>query len=179
MKKQVKVSFLFTLISTLSLGIIYPVLLTGIGFFIPSLTRPPFPLQPFQRADLFQGRPSMSGGPYSGASNLSFTNPELQKLASERFKRFMETFPSGVFPSTRIPYDLLFASASGYDPDLSVEGAMNQILPIAKAHNIPVDRLTHLVNRHTHPKLWGFIGSDTVNVASLNQEIKKLDQDLF
>lgn len=174
MKKKIKVSFLFTLASTLGLGIIYPVLLTGIGLFIPSLPRPPLPPQPLQRADLFQGRPSMSGGPWSGASNLSLTNPELEQQVRKRLRHFAQSFPPGAFPDAWIPRDVLFASASGYDPDLSVQGAIGQILPIAKAHNIPVDALTFLVNQHTRPKLWGFIGSDTVNVAELNQALEKL-----
>lgn len=175
MKKQIKVSFFFTLASTLGLGIVYPVLLTGIGLFMPSLPHPPFPAQPVQRADVFQERPSMSGGPWSGASNLSLTNPKLERQVRERFKNFTKSFPLGTLPDARIPRELLFASASGHDPDLSVQGAMSQLLPLAKTHHLPVDTLAALVNQHTHRKLWGFIGSDTVNVVELNRALERLN----
>lgn len=175
MKKQIKASFLFTFASTFGLGIIYPLLLAGMGLFVPSLPRPSLPTQPPQKVDLFQGRPSMSGGPHSGASNLALTNPELGRQVRERLKHFAKSFPPGAFPGAWVPRDLLFASASGHDPDLSVQGAMGQVLPIARAHDIPIDTVTFLVSRHTRPKLWGFIGADTVNIVELNQYLERLN----
>lgn len=168
MKKQIKVSFLFTLISTISLGIIYPILLTGVGFLIPSLSHPSLLLQPIQRDDLFQGRPSLSGDPYSGASNLSLTSLELQKQVNERLKRLTTDSP-GVL----VPCDLLFASASGYDADISPQAALHQVPRIAKARKMDMGLLKTLVDQHIQPKLWGFIGAEKVNVIDLNKSLEK------
>jgi K+-transporting ATPase ATPase C chain len=168
MRKQIKVSFFFTLISTVTLGIIYPVLLSGIALVIPSSTRPTL-LQTKPSDDLFQGRPSMSGGPYSGASNLSLTNQELAKQVEIRLKRISEDSP-GVL----IPRELLFASGSGYDPEISVEGARIQLSRIAKARNQTEGDLRQLVDQHTRRKLLGFIGTDKVNVVDLNKDLETL-----
>lgn len=170
MKKQIKVSFLFTLIATAGLGIIYPLLVASVGFFIPSVSHPILLTQPIQSEDLFQGRPSMSGGPYSGSSNLSLTNPELWKQVEERVKQLSKYSPKG----TLIPCELLFASASGYDPDISVQGAMHQISRIARARNMDMGILKQLVDHHIQSKLWGFIGSEKVNVIDLNESLEKL-----
>ena len=172
MKKQIKVSFFFTLISTISLGIIYPVLLAGVSFVIPSLPQPLLFIQPIQREDVFQGRPSMSGGFYSGASNLSLTSLDLQKQVSERLKHLAKDSPG--IPDLLVPHDLLFASASGYDADLSPQAALYQVYRIAKARNMDRGMLQRLVERHIQPKFWGFIGSETVNVIQLNESLEKL-----
>lgn len=168
MKKQIKVSILFTAISTVGLGVIYPIFLAGIAMVIPS-TQPSLLKKPIQDDALFQGRPSMSGGPYSGASNLALTSAELAKQVDERLKRLTTDSP-GVL----IPRDLLFASASGYDPDISVEGAKVQISRIAKARNVDSKELSQLIDQHTNHKLLGFIGADRVNVLDLNRGLEQL-----
>lgn len=164
MNRQIKIAFRFTALSTLGLGIFFPLLLAGVGFFI-SFT-PSFLLtNPIQEGALFQGRPSMSGGPYSGASNLSLTNPKLWKQVQERLKQ-----ASG--PS--IPHDLLFASASGCDPHISVQSALCQIPRIAQIHHIDKEILERLVKHHIQSKLWGFIGTEKINILEINEDLKKL-----
>jgi K+-transporting ATPase ATPase C chain len=170
MKKQLKIGFLFTLMSTVGLGIIYPILLTGVGFFIPSLSSPSFVTKPIQSASLFQNRPSMSEDPYSsGASNLSLTSLKLHEQMTERLKYLAKDRSDVV-----VPRDLIFASASGCDPDISVEGAMYQIGRISKERRIDIETLKHLVEQHTQAKLFGFIGAQRVNVIELNKSLKKL-----
>lgn len=169
MNKQIKVSFFFTLIATVGLGIIYPAVLAIFGYVIPQ--RPPTLLtQPIQNETLFHGRPSMSGGPYSGASNLSLTNPELWKQVDERSKAISKYPPKG----TLIPRDLLFASASGYDPDISVQAALHQIPRVAQGCNMDMGSLRQLVDQHIQTRLWGFIGSEKVNVIQLNKTLEKI-----
>jgi len=170
MKKQIKTGFLFTLMSTIGLGIIYPVLLTGVGFFIPSLSSPSLVTQPIQSASLFQNRPSLSGDPYSsGASNLSLTSLKLHEQMTERLKYLTKDCP-GVL----VPRDLIFASASGCDPDISVEGALHQTVRVSKERHIDMAMLKQLVEQHTRSKLFGFIGTERVNVIDLNKSLKKL-----
>jgi K+-transporting ATPase ATPase C chain len=173
MYKQIKISVVFTAISTVSLGIIYPALLSGIALIMPSLPHTTLLTQPVEQANLFQGRPSMSGGPYSGASNLSLTSQALAKEVDERLMKITK-YAHGIL----IPRDLLFASASGYDPDISIEAAGIQIPRIAMAHNMDSNDLRHLVDQHTHHKLWGFIGTDRVNVVSLNEALMKLNSQI-
>lgn len=170
MKKHLKVSFMFTLVSTLGLGIIYPFVLTGIGFLVPpSVDRSTLLTSAIQNEDLFQPRPSMSGGAYSGASNLSLTNPELWKQVDERLNKRKE-HPQRVL----IPRELLFASASGYDPHISIQGALHQIPRIARARGLDMKVLKHLLEQHTEKKLWGFIGAEKVNVITLNKSLEAL-----
>jgi len=107
----------------------------------------------------------MSGGAYSGASNLSLTNPELWKQVEERLKQ-----ASGSFVSR----DLLFSSASGYDPYISVQGALCQIPRIAQTRHIDKEILERLVKHHIQSKLWGFIGTEKINILDLNENLKKL-----
>jgi K+-transporting ATPase ATPase C chain len=167
MKKQIKVSFLLTLYATIGLGIIYPVALSLIGSLVPS-SPAAILKQPILQEDLFQGRPSMSGGLYSGASNLALTSAELDKQVGERIKHLSKDNPGAL-----IPRDLLFASASGYDPDISLEGARFQIPRIAKARNIERGVLEKLVEYHIQRKLLGFIGTDKLNVVRLNEALEK------
>jgi K+-transporting ATPase ATPase C chain len=168
MKKQIKISFYFTALSTIGLGIIYPALLSGIALLIPSK---PIALltKPNNQENLFQGRPSMSGGSYSGSSNLSLTSTELAKQVDERLKNL-----SSEAPGIPIPRDLLFASGSGYDPDISPEAARLQINRISKIRNISKKKLEELVSQHTYKKMLGFIGPDYVNVDELNHALQLL-----
>lgn len=168
MKKQIQISILFTAISTIALGIIYPTLLAGIQLLIPSPT-PSLLIDPIQRADLFQGRPSSSGGPYSGASNLSFTSQKLAQQVNERLKSLTTESPG-----VSVPYDLLFASASGYDAYISVHAALFQIPRIAKARKWEKNILEKLIQKHTQLKKWGFIGDEKVNVVELNKDLERM-----
>lgn len=174
MNKQLKVSFRFTILATLGLGVIFPLLMASIGLLIPS-NRPSLLTKPIQEEDQFQARPSMSGGPYSGASNLSLTNPELWKQLEERLNQISKFSPKD---ATFVPRDLLFSSGSGYDTDISVQGALHQISRIAHARHMGIDILRRLVEQHIQPKLWGFIGSEKVNVLELNESLRKIEEKL-
>lgn len=81
--------------------------------------------------------------------------------------------------SALVPRDLLFASASGHDLHISVQGALHQIPRIARARRIDRDVLTQLVDQHSQPKLWGFIGTEKINVIELNEGLEKLEGKLI
>jgi K+-transporting ATPase ATPase C chain len=103
------------------------------------------------------------------ASNLSFTNPNLWKQVLERSLRETEHH-KGVF----VPRELLFASASGYDPHLSPHGALRQMMWISRPHNLDIKILKQMVDRHTYARLLGFIGTKRVNIVTLNQDLENL-----
>ena len=170
MKKQLKISFFFTVFATIGLGLVYPLVATVFGFLIPPLSRPAMFSQKNPKETEFHGRPSMSGGPYSGASNLSLTSLELRKQLEERLKEIKKYPPTG----GAIPYDLLFASASGYDPHISPQAAFYQISRIAQTTGLDMGLLKRLVDRHVQHKLWGFIGAEMVNVDELNKDLHRL-----
>jgi potassium-transporting ATPase KdpC subunit len=169
MKKQIKTSFLFTAISTIALGVIYPLLLSGTALIIPKFSQPSLLEHPIEPKDLFHGRPSMMVGSYSGASNLAITSQALSQQVRARIENLTKDAP-GVL----IPKDLLFASASGFDPDISPEAAKFQALRIATQRNIHLKQIHDLINQHTDYKLFSFIGTDHVNVMTLNPALEKL-----
>jgi K+-transporting ATPase ATPase C chain len=168
MGKRFKTSFLFTMIATIGLGIIYPILVTGVGLLIPA-SRPALLDASIIEEGLFHGRPTMSGRAYSGASNLSLTNPGLWKQVLERSLRESERH-RGVF----VPRELLFSSASGYDSNLSSQGALRQMMRISQSHNLDIKILKQMVDHHTYGKFLGFIGTERVNIVSLNQDLENL-----
>lgn len=169
MKRQLKISFLFTLYATAGLGVVFPLLVTGLGVIIPAVSPEKLLESPSPLEGAFHGRPSMSGGPSSGASNLSLTNQKLWEQVEERLKAHSKYLPKG----TSVPRDLLFASGSGYDPHISPRGALHQIPRITKALPLDIQFLSELVDQQSQRKLIGFIGTEKVNVMNLNENLEE------
>jgi K+-transporting ATPase ATPase C chain len=71
-------------------------------------------------------------------------------------------------PNSSVPVDLVTTSASGLDPDISPEGALFQVPRVAKARNMPEERVRELVVKHTQGRLAGLLGEPRVNVLALN-----------
>ena len=71
-------------------------------------------------------------------------------------------------PSAAIPADLVTTSASGLDPDISPEAALSQVPRVAKARNMPEDRLRQLISDHAEGRTFGLLGEPRVNVLQLN-----------
>ena len=135
--------------------------------------------QAFSQERYFQGRPSATvapdpkdpsktvDAPYnaanSGGSNLGPTS----KALIGRVKGDVEA-RQRQNPAAKVPTDLVSASASGLDPHVSPEAALFQVPRVAKARNMPEDRLRDLVNRHIEGRTLGFLGEPRVNVLALN-----------
>jgi K+-transporting ATPase ATPase C chain len=175
---------------TLILGIIYPLVTTGVAQAIfPSQANGSLvcvsgkPIgssligQYWTRPRYFAGRPSvtvnLSGtpAPYeadnSAGSNLGPTNSVLIQTVQQRINQLKKENPD-VPPGTAIPADLVTSTASGLDPDISVAAAYYQIPRVAKARGISQASLTNLVNQHIQGRFLGIFGEPVVNVLELN-----------
>ncbi|MCX5208152.1 potassium-transporting ATPase subunit KdpC [Kitasatospora sp. NBC_00240] len=106
----------------------------------------------------------------SGASNLGPNSEDLLKAVEDR-RAAVATF-DGVDPAT-VPVDALTASGSSLDPHISVAYAKEQVARVAKARNLPADKLNGLVEKYTEGRSLGFLGQDGVNVVLLNRAISE------
>lgn len=106
---------------------------------------------------------------YAGASNLSPTGEDLQKVIDERVKMIKKAHPEK--GDTPIPVDLVTCSGSGLDPHISVAAAEYQVERIAKNNNMSKEEVQSIINKYTDNKLLGVLGEKTVNVLEVNLAI--------
>ena len=130
--------------------------------------------QTFDQPKYFWGRPSAAGASgydptVSGGSNLSSTSQALITAITARVDALRKA--NGNAP---IPVDLVTASASGLDPDISPAAADYQVARVAKARGMTEDAVRAAVARHTSQPLLGFIGAASVNVLELNLDLDGL-----
>ncbi len=173
---------LFVLLSAVT-GILYPLAVTGIaktlfpaaanGSLVEKGGKPVGSTligQSFTGAQYFWGRPSATG-PYpnnataSSGSNLGPLNPALADVVKARIAALKQVDPSNTKP---VPIDLVTASASGLDPEISPAAAEYQIGRVAKARNLKIEQVSALVNQHTEGRQWAVFGEPRVNVLALN-----------
>lgn len=126
--------------------------------------------QQFSDPQYFWGRLSATGGsPYnasaSGGSNYSVLNPNLEKQVLERLDALHAADPDNRQP---IPVDLVTASASGLDPDISIAAARYQAPRVARLRGLSVDQVFALIDQHTKGRMLGFLGEPRINVVELN-----------
>lgn len=132
--------------------------------------------QSFSDPKHFWSRPSAtSPGPNnataSGGSNQGPTNPALVEAVKGRIDALRAADPDNRAP---VPVDLVTASASGLDPEISVAAAQYQTGRIARARGIPVERVNALVDANAKGQLLGFLGEPRVNVLVLNLALEAL-----
>jgi potassium-transporting ATPase KdpC subunit len=179
MAKNLITALLMTIVTTVLLGLGYPLLVTGLAHLWPDkangqlITQNGVVIgsrilaQPFTGAGYFHPRPSAAGNGYdatnSGGSNYGPTN---QKLI-DRVKGDVATLRSEN-PSEPIPVDLVTTSGSGLDPDITPAAAEFQIPRVAKARGITEADLARLVAEHAEDRQFGFLGEPRVNVLELN-----------
>jgi K+-transporting ATPase ATPase C chain len=183
-KRNLLTSIWFTLVTTALLGIIYPLVVTGLAqVMFPSqadgdLIRAQGKLigshligQPFSASGYFDSRPSAAGAmgydpTASGGSNLGPTNKMLIDRVSASVKALQSTNPNAP-----IPADLVTASGSGLDPDISPAAAEFQIPRVAHERGMSERDVRAVVRRHTLQRQFGFLGEPRVNVLDLNLEL--------
>ncbi len=183
MKKNLLISILMTIATTVLFGLIYPLVVTGLAQLIfpnkanGQLIRKNCQVvgssiigQGFPDGSYFHSRPSAAGNGYdaanSGGSNLGPTN---QKLL-DRVKGDVAT-AQAENPGAPVPIDLVTTSASGFDPHITPANAEFQIPRIAKARGITVDQLRALLAKHTEGRQLGVLGEPRVNVLELNLDL--------
>ena len=126
--------------------------------------------QPFATPGRFWGRPSATApmadnAAGSGGSNQGPTNPALLDAVKARVAALKALDPGNAAP---IPVDLVTASASGLDPEISVAAAEYQAARVAAARKLPVEQVRALIERYRQDPLLGFLGEARVNVLALN-----------
>jgi K+-transporting ATPase ATPase C chain len=192
MLREIRPAILILLLLTLITGLAYPLAMTEIANAIfprqaqGSLIERDGKVigsaligQEFRSDKYFHGRPSATTAPdpadstktvpapynaaNSGASNLGPTS----KALNDRIKEDVDKLKAEN-PSSPVPIDLVTTSASGLDPDISPEGALFQVPRVAKARNMPEDRVRQLVAENTSGRLIGLFGEPRVNVLALN-----------
>ncbi|MGL4725116.1 MAG: potassium-transporting ATPase subunit KdpC [Scandinavium sp.] len=132
--------------------------------------------QSFSAAGYFHGRPSSTANsPYnpeaSGGSNLAGSNPELDKEVAARIVQLRKENPQA---DTKVPVELVTASASGLDYSLTPQSVIWQIPRVAQARHLPDEVLIQLVEKYTQQPLASFIGQPVVNIVELNMALDGL-----
>lgn len=183
-------AFRMALVLTLLTGIMYPLAIEGMANLL-------FPFQArgsiirrdghavgsvligqrFTSSGYFHGRPSAAGdkgyNPLdSGGSNLGPTNRQLIRQVRQRLRQVLERNPGAT--AAEVPIDLVTASASGLDPEISPAAAELQVPRIAKARGISENKLMTLVHLYTIPRWAGIFGEPGVNVLELNLALDRL-----
>lgn len=185
MKKNLITAVLMTVATTILLGIIYPLVVTGISQIIfhdkangqlinanGKIVGSRIIGQTFNSPGYFHSRPSAAGNGYDAtASNGSQWGPTNQKLV-DRVKGDVAA-AQAENPGTPIPIDLVTASASGLDPEISPASAAFQLPRVAKARGISEGQLQQFVAKHTEGRQWGFLGEPRVNVLELNLDLDR------
>jgi potassium-transporting ATPase KdpC subunit len=185
MKRNLIISVLMTIATTVLLGVIYPLIVTGISQVLFSKKANGQLLesngkvvgsriigQAFSSPGYFHSRPSAAGNGYDAtASNGSQWGPTNQKLV-DRVKGDVAA-AQAENPGAPIPIDLVTASGSGLDPEISPAAAAFQVPRVAKARGISEALLQQLLAGHTENRQWGFLGEPRVNVLELNLDLDK------
>jgi len=182
MKKNLLISIWMTLATTVLLGIVYPVVITGLAQVLfkdkangqlivanGNVVGSRIIGQAFTGSGYFHSRPSVAGNGYdaanSSASNLGPTNKQLL----DRVKASVAG--EGWDSSRLVPVDLVTTSGSGLDPHITPGAAEFQVPRVAKERGIAAAELRRLVAKHTEGRQWGFLGEPRVNVLELNLEL--------
>jgi K+-transporting ATPase ATPase C chain len=189
MLKMLRQSLVTLLVMTVITGVVYPLLVTGVaqGLFADraggsmivegeKTVGSELIGQPFSEPGYFWSRPSATTPiPYNAAassgSNLGPTNPALLQAVQARIAALRAADPGNTAP---VPVDLVTASASGLDPDISPAAAEYQVERVARARGLTADVVRALVAEHTVGRQWHVFGEPRVNVLELNLALDAL-----
>jgi K+-transporting ATPase ATPase C chain len=183
LQSALRPAIVMTLLFALLLGIAYPVALTGLGRLI-------FPAQAngglvrvggkvvgsatigqaFSSDRYFHSRPSAAGKGYDGLASSGSNLGPTSKALAERVEGDVRKLQAAA-PGRPVPSDLVTASASGLDPDISPEAAFYQVDRVARARGVDAATLRAMVEQSVKQPLLGFIGEPRVNLFDLNRRL--------
>jgi potassium-transporting ATPase KdpC subunit len=192
MLREIRPAIVLVVALTLITGLAYPLAMTGLGQVLfphqanGSLIEKDGKVigsvllgQLFLDDNYFHGRPSATTKPdpndssktvpepYNAANSAGSNLGPTNKALIERVKEEVEKLKAEN-PDAPVPIDLVTTTASGLDPHISPEAALFQVPRVAKARNLPVDRVRQLVTQHVEGRMLGFLGEPRVNVLALN-----------
>ena len=198
MLREIRPALVLLLALTVITGLLYPLAMTGVaGALFPrqaqgSLIEKDGKVigsaligQAFTEDKYFHGRPSATTGPdpkdpskttdapYNASNSMGSNLGPTSKTLVERVKGDVER-AKAENPSAPVPVDLVTASASGLDPNISPESALFQVPRVAKARNLADDQLRRLVQENTEGRLAGLLGEPRVNVLALNLALDRM-----
>lgn len=180
----IRVSLSLLAFFTLLLGIAYPLIVTGLAQILfpkqaagslligsdRKIIGSEFIGQSFSKPEYFWGRLSSTGPlPYNAAassgSNLGVNSKKLEELAKARLEALHKYDDNNSLP---IPIDLITASASGLDPDITPLAAYYQASRIAKIRGMSLDEVNNLIKQNTQSRQFGILGEERINIVILN-----------
>jgi K+-transporting ATPase ATPase C chain len=189
MKKQWAIAARTTIVTIVLLGVIYPYVITALAqMLFPAcangslitdgdgkIVGSEIIAQPFMNSAYLQPRPSAAGekgwdGTSSGGSNFGVTSKKLRERIAADVKRLKEENPDQTGP---VPAELVTASGSGLDPDLTPQAALWQAPRIAKARKTSPDKIATIINAAVEGRLLGFIGEPRLNTIRVNLELDR------
>jgi K+-transporting ATPase ATPase C chain len=198
MLKEIRPAIVLIVALTLITGLLYPLAMTGIaGVIFPGRSQGSLIErdgkvvgseligQAFSKDEYFHGRPSATNtpdpsdstktvdAPYNAANSMGSNLGPTNKVLIDRVKEDVQKL-KGENSSAPVPIDLVTTSGSGLDPHISPEAALFQVPRVAKARNMPVDRIRQLVAEHTEGRFLGLLGEPRVNVLALNLALDRV-----
>ncbi len=188
MKQNLKIAILMTIVTTVLLGIIYPLVVTGLAQVLfhdkadgQLISRNGVVIgsriigQGFTSPGYLHSRPSAAGNGYdaanSGGSNLGPTNQKLIDRVSGDVAHL-----KAENPNQPIPIDLVTTSASGLDPDITPAAAEFQVPRISRERGISSEQVRQIIQKHTAGRQLGFLGEPRVNVLEVNLDLDGLSR---
>ena len=186
LRSELKVAIRFTILTTVLLGILYPLAVTGIGHLAfrhqaegelivvnGQVTGSRLIGQSFTGEQYFHGRPSAAGNGYdatsSSPSNYAASNQKLISRINGDVAHY-----AAENEGAPVPIDLVTASGSGLDPDISPAAALFQADRVATARHLPLATVRDLIQQHVQGRQFGFLGEERVNVLLLNMDLDRI-----
>jgi K+-transporting ATPase ATPase C chain len=184
-----KTSIRFTLLTTLLLGLGYPLLVTGIATLLfpkqaggsliqlqdGTVIGSELLAQSFTSDKYFHPRPSAAGNGYDATASSGSNLAQSSKTLVTRIQGDIDKL-AAQNPGKPVPIDLVTTSASGLDPDITPDNAFYQAPGVAKARNLSEEVVRKLIEQHITARQLGLLGEPRVNVLELNLDLDKLSK---
>jgi K+-transporting ATPase ATPase C chain len=185
MRRSVTTAVLYTILGTVLLGIVYPYVVTGIAQLLfrdkadgqliirdGKVVGSGILGQAFTGSAYFHSRPSAAGTGYDASSSSGSNYAPTSKKLVDRVAGDVATAQAEQ-PSALVPVDLVTASASGLDPDITPAAANFQVARVASLRHLSQEAVRQIVARHTLSRQLGILGEPRVNVLQLNLDLDR------